>query len=105
MRAAVRLDIAYQAAGGTGAPILEAYADLVRIAARERFGDKQDVQSVTVELIQENSEAIVAALEATLPAAGSAEADRAVRELLQARQKIDALLPLVADLGRPRAPP
>lgn len=92
MRAAVRLDIAYQAAGGTGAPILEAYADLVKVAAAENFGDKLELQRDVIALIGENSDAEVAALEASLPSAGPAEEERAQRELLEARGLIDRIL-------------
>lgn len=99
MRAARKLDIAYQAAGGIGAPILEAYADQVKVAASEQFGDKHDLQTVAIELIRENSEAETAALEAAAPGAGPLEAEHAQRELLQSRRKIDNLLPLLARLA------
>lgn len=97
MRAARDLDIAYQAAGGIGAPILEAYADLVKVAAAERFGDKQELHRDTITFMRENSEAETALLEASLPDAGPIEEARAQGHVLDVRNWADRIL---ARLGR-----
>ena len=103
MRAAVKLDIAYQAAGGVGAPILEAYADLVKVAAQQAFGDKARLLAETMDFMAENNEAELALLEATRPSAGEAEMAAVVKELLDVRRKADALLTSIS--SRQRAPP
>lgn len=103
MRTAVKLDIAYQAAGGTGAPILEAYADLVKVAAAEAFACKQQLFAATMGFMAENNEAELALLEATKPEAGPAEIANAKRQLLDAREDIDEILAGLG--GNQRAPP
>lgn len=103
MRAAVKLDIAYQAAGGVGAPIMEAYADLVKVAAAEEFGCKQALMTATMDFMAENGEAELALLEATKPHAGAAEIANAQKQLLDVREDVDQLLAGLA--GRQRAPP
>ena len=90
--AAVALDIAFQAAGGTGAPIFEAYSDLVRAAQAERFGCKHELHRAAIVLMKENGDAEQALLEAALPGAGPAEVAKAQRELLQARNIGDSVL-------------
>lgn len=92
MRAAVKLDMAYQAAGGIGAPIFEAYGDMVRSATAERFGNRHELQRETISFIRETHDAVPALLEAGLPDASAAEDANAQRELLQVRQWIDRLL-------------
>lgn len=103
MRAAVKLDIAYQAAGGIGAPILEAYADLVKVAAAEAFACKQQLLAATMDFMAENNEAELALLEATKPGSGPAEIANAKKQLLDAREDIDEILAGLA--GNQRAPP
>lgn len=103
MRAAVKLDIAFQAAGGTGAPILEAYADLVKIAAAEAFGDKQRLLEATMAFMHENGEAELALIEATKPDAGEAELAHARKHLVDVREDVDEILAGIS--ARQRAPP
>lgn len=103
MRAAVKLDIAFQAAGGTGAPILEAYADLVKVAASEAFGDKHELRRDSLDFMRETNEANLALLEAAEPDAGAAEKAIATKQVLDVRNWADRLLTRLA--GRPRAPP
>jgi len=89
---AVLLDIAFQEAGGIGAPIFEAYGDLVRAAQAERFGDRQELQRCTMEFMRENNDAELALLEASQPDAGSFEEQLAIKELIDVRNKADELL-------------
>lgn len=103
MPAAITLDIAFQAAGGKGAPILESYADQVKVAAAIAFGDKQQLLLATMDFMQENGEAELALLEATKPNAGPAELANAQKQLLDVREDVDQLLAGLS--GRQRAPP
>ncbi|HKY80855.1 MAG TPA: hypothetical protein VJM09_05215 [Sphingobium sp.] len=89
---AIRLDIAFQAAGGTGAPIFEAYGDMVRAAQADAFGSKQELHREAIALIKENGEAEMALLEAALPGSGPAEEAKAQRELLEVRSFVDRML-------------
>lgn len=100
---AIKLDIAFQAAGGVGAPIYEAYGDLVQVAAAEAFGDKQQLLRATMDFMQENSEAELALLEATRPDAGPAELANATKQLIDVREDVDQLIAGIS--GRQRAPP
>lgn len=103
MRAAVKLDIAYQDAGGVGAPILEAYARLVDAAGIEAFGDKHELRRDSLDFLRETNEANIALLEAAEPGAGEAEIAIAQKQTLDVVQKGKSLLMKLA--GRPRAPP
>lgn len=103
MPAAIALDIAFQAAGGTGAPIFEAYGDMVRVAAAEAFADKQQLLRAAMDFMAENGEAELALLEATRPDAGPAELANATKQLLDVREDVDELLAGLS--GRQRAPP
>lgn len=104
-RAIVKLDIAYQAGGGIGAPITEAIADMVKCAAAQAFGDKQELLTDTIDLIREGNDAEIALLEATQPEAGEAELVIAQRETLQLRRKTDTALVRLAAMLRRKKPP
>lgn len=103
MRKAVLLDIAYQAAGGVGAPIMEAYAQLVKVAAAEEFGDKQQLLAATMDFMSENNEAELALLEATRPHAGAAEIANALKQLMDVKQDADEIIAGLS--GRQQKPP
>jgi len=103
MRAAVKLTIAYQAAGGVDDPIGQAYADQVRIAASEAFGDKQELRRESIGFLRETSEANLALLEATEPDAGADEEAIATKQVLDVRNWADRILLRLA--GRQRKPP
>ena len=92
MRAAVKLDVAYQVAGGIGKPIYEAYGDLVGAADIEAFGCKQDLLRETLVFTKENHDAETALFEATMPDAGALELEKARGEVLEVRQWADRLL-------------
>lgn len=100
---AIKLDIAFQAAGGIGAPLYEAYGDMVRVAAAEAFGDKQQLLRAAMDFMQENGEAELALLEATRPDAGPAELAAAQKQLLDVREDVDQLIAGIS--GRQREPP
>ncbi|CAD7336102.1 hypothetical protein FIM10_04155 [Sphingomonadales bacterium 56] len=89
---AIKLDVAFQAAGGIGAPIYEAYGDMVEEAHAKAFGDRQELQRATIEFMRENNEAELALLEASQPDAGPIEEAKAQKELLDVRTKADELL-------------
>ena len=100
---AIKLDISFQSAGGIGAPLYEAYGDLVQVAAAQAFGDKQQLLRATMDFMHENGEAELALLEATRPDAGAAALANAQKQLLDVREDVDQLLAGIS--GRQRAPP
>lgn len=90
--AAIALDILFQQHGGVGAPLYEAHGDMVRIAAGEAFGDKQELRRQTIDFMRETNEANLALLEAAEPDASDAEQVIATKQLLDVRQWADKLL-------------
>lgn len=90
--AAIALDILFQRHGGVGAPLFEAHGDMVRIAAGEVFGDKQELRRDTIDFMRETNEANLALLEAAEPDAGDAEQVIATKQVLDVRQWADKLL-------------
>lgn len=84
MDAAITLDLAFQAAGGTGAPIFETYALQLDLACISRFADRAALGVHLASVIKESAEAESAMLSAILPDAGPAETRRALRELDEA---------------------
>lgn len=84
MAAAIALDLAFQAAGGTGAPIFETYALQLDLACINRFADRAALGVHLASVIKESAEAESAMLSAILPDAGPAEIRRALRELEEA---------------------
>lgn len=81
---AIALDLAFQAAGGIGAPIFETYALQLDLACINRFADRAALGVHLASVIKESAEAESAMLSAILPDAGPAETRRALRELDEA---------------------
>ncbi len=89
---AIALDILFQSHGGVGAPLFEAHGDMVRIAAGDAFGDKQELRRETIDFMRETNEANLALLEAAEPDAGDAEQVIATKQVLDVRQWADRIL-------------
>lgn len=89
---AITLDILFQQHGGVGAPLFEAHGDMVRIAAGDAFGDKQELRRETIDFMRETNEANLALLEAAEADAGDAEQVIATKQVLDVRQWADKLL-------------
>ena len=66
---AIKLDLAFQAAGGTGAPIFETYALQLELAAADRFADSMELARRIPDIIRECGEANAALVEAADPSA------------------------------------
>lgn len=108
LKAAIKLDILFQEHGGTGSPLYEAYGLLVQVAVNRAFADQFEVLRHTADIAKENGEAEEALLRYCLPGAGEAERRTAQKELLEARRKIDGVLPLLEaepPEAHSRAPP
>lgn len=93
---AIALDLAHIAAGGTGAPIFEAYALKLELADAAKFGDRHQLLRHAQELARETGEANAAIIGAAHPAASAADRQIALKEATEARAKLDEVIPLLA---------
>lgn len=99
---AIALDLAYIAAGGTGAPIFEAYALKLELAEASRFGDRHQLLRHAQDVAKETGEANAAIIGAAHPGATKADRSRALAEANEARQALDKVIPLLAaDVEQP----
>jgi hypothetical protein len=101
------LDAAYRAAGGEGAPLLEAYAFQLEVQAAAEDSSRRELADGIQEVTRESSEAIASSVAILDPAATPAEihralahADEARGAIVKLRRQISFFLPFA---GRPRA--
>lgn len=102
---AIRLDIAYQQAGGEGAPLYETYSHQVEIACIARFASGIQLARRTMDAIREGGQANEALVAATLPGASDRDRAAARREVEEAIVALRAALPLLLPPEEPRHPP
>lgn len=103
---ALKLDLAYEAAGGQGAPIRDTYNVLYDAARAETFADKAALGRVAIDALKEGSEAQLALVLAAQPGATEADRAHAAREVQQALTAFSGALPLLINTpGRPEPPP
>jgi hypothetical protein len=93
--AAIELDLLYQEHGGEGAPIRDVYDDLLGLATRRTFFDQFEVLRRLAAIAKENGEAEAALAAAALPNATPRIRNEAVREVLEAIEKLESALPLL----------
>lgn len=105
---AIRLDLAYQASDGPGAPIFESYAFQLELAASTRFADSYALAKLAPEVIRECGEANAAIVAAAQPGADDRLRQDALREAEEAVQKLKKSMLLISDsmsgAGKPRPP-
>lgn len=102
---AIALDCAFQAAGGEGHPLYDAYGAQLDLAEAAAFADRFALLSRAHSVIKEGGEAHTALIRACQPDATSADRQTALRELAEA---FEAIKPALAALGgspEPRPPP
>lgn len=100
IKAALQLDVAFQAAGGEGAPMHEIYTLLLKDARTERFADQIELARRTITAIGETADAEKALVMATLPGATRADRATAAREVEEGIAALSATLPLLNE-GEP----
>ncbi len=93
---AIALDLAYIAAGGTGAPIFEAYALKLELADAAKFGDRHQLLRHAQDVARETGEANAAIIGAAHPAATKTDRARALAEATEAREALNQVIPLLA---------
>ncbi len=94
---AIALDLAYIAAGGTGAPIFESYALKLELAEADRFGDRHQLLRTAQTVAKETGEATAAIIGASHAGATAADRAAALKEATEARQALDQVIPLLAE--------
>lgn len=99
--AAIKLDLAYLAAGGQEKPLYETYGYQLGLSMRERFADQFDILRLAADVVREVGEAQTALLEACLPDASQADRRVAQREILEA---LDVLKKALINLDRSEPP-
>lgn len=100
--AALKLDLAYQAAGGIGAPMHETYSLMLEDAHAERFADKVALALRTSAVIREVGEAGEALVLAALPGSTDADLATALREVEEGISALRATVPFLKK-GEPPA--
>ena len=88
IEAAITLDLAYQAEGGEGAPIYEAYLARLEVADNARFAEKHRLLEFTQGVVKEAGEACAALIALSCRDASETERRIAEREVAEAYEKI-----------------
>ena len=104
IEAAELLDIAYQKAGGEGAPMLDTFTARLDRAREVAFADQVAIAKGTCILSREGGQAIEALILLTMPGASELQRQNAFRELEEFLAAGRAMLPLIAGPSPP-APP
>ena len=94
---AIALDIAFQEAGGEGAPLAEHYLLRVEMGSEARLANHFGLFEKTEAVIRESGEAGAALVRLCQPGAGPLERREALRELVEA---VEAMKPLIVALER-----
>lgn len=102
---AIALDIAYQEAGGTGAPIHEAYTHQLELAHLSHFASRISLGRHAVDVIKEGGEAHAALVRAAQPGATPEDRRHAEVEIGEALETLKRALPLLAGLHHQTDPP
>lgn len=92
MRGAIALDLAFQGAGGEGAPIHDVYALLLESGRSQAFSDQLDLARVAATAIRENGEAACAQIRCTMPGASERDIGIAIKETEEAIEAATATL-------------
>ncbi|WP_370189314.1 hypothetical protein [Qipengyuania sp.] len=94
---AIELDLAFQAAGGIGAPLADSYLIRLELAAAARFAERFTLLAHTEGLATETGEALAALMRACAPGAGPVEERRALKELVDV---VDKAKPIILALEK-----
>jgi hypothetical protein len=98
---AFALDVAYRAAGGEGAPILESYAAQLDVHIAEIPACREELTTVIGSVAQEVGDAIHHALVVAVPGASPAQVHRAITETEEAQGRLTMLVRRLASFLTP----
>lgn len=93
------LDLAFQAAGGQGAPMLETFTLRFDAARAERFADPAQLSFFSQTVAKEAGEAVAALIAAARPGATARDRADALREAEELVTAVTVTLPLLAGSG------
>ena len=96
---ALALDIAWQAAGGEGAPMLQVYMRRLELEAAAACGSSAALSEKTSKAAKEAGEAIAALVLAARPGATPADKAIAKREAVQAIDALTSTVPMLDAAG------
>lgn len=103
---AIALDLAFQAAGGEGAPLADSYVFRLELAGLERFSDRFELLQRVGHVVREGGEAHAALIRACQPGAGPNERRDALREAVEAQEALKPVIAALEDLpAEPGQPP
>lgn len=103
IEAGIALDLEYQAEGGSGAPLFEAYAAKLDLAVSSRFADRHRLLDYAHGVVKEGGEAHAALIAFARPGATEHDRRHALKEAAEAYEKLRDILPLLS--GDPAQPP
>ena len=103
MDCAIALDLAFRAAGGTGAPIFETYAYQLDEAGVYRFADEIALTRLAAQSIRESGEAHAALVDAAQPGATERMRSAARIEVEEAIAVLHRTIPMLS--GHPATAP
>ncbi len=89
------LDLAFQAAGGEGAPMFETYGRRLDVARSERFADERQLSIFTSTVAKEAGEAVAALITASLPGACDRDRSAAAQQVEELLIATNSTLPLL----------
>jgi hypothetical protein len=101
LECAIELDLAYQAEGGSGAPLFEAYAAKLDLAEAGRFAERHRLLDYAHGVVKEGGEAHAALIAFARPGATEHDRRHALKEASEAYEKLRDILPLLAGQAQP----
>ena len=95
LNCAIALDLAFQASGGEGYPLFQAYSDQLDLAEAQRFADRFTLLRRVTTVIKEGGEAHAALARLCLPDSTLADRRTALREVAEAFEEFRSILPML----------
>jgi hypothetical protein len=97
LECAIALDLEFQAEGGSGAPLFEAYAAKLDLAEAARFADRHRLLDYAHGVVKEGGEAHAALIAFARPGATEHDRRHALKEASEAYEKLRDILPLLSN--------
>lgn len=101
IEAGIALDLEYQAEGGSGAPLFEAYAAKLDLGEAARFADRHRLLDYAHGVVKEGGEAHAALIAFARPGATELDRRHAFKEVAEAFEKLRDILPLLQEQSQP----
>lgn len=106
VKAMIVLDRLHQQHGGTGFPLYDAYGRLLGASLQANFSDKFELLRRLIGVAKETGDAEAALIRYALPDSSEAERTSALREVVEALDALQAVVPLLQPpVPHERGPP